>query len=336
MKKIIPKFAIILLCLILSISLNASDNYYQYETLIDFATYDQLNKDNNLYAETDNKRDEYKNEPLLYPTDDKKIPDFKITYPDMATDNWDIKLYKFDRELPLNNPLTTQKTTVKYTDGNEIEVMKAKIHFPTDNGAVYAVIKPKSEIHIFNKDGEIANMNNGFVYNVRQLESLNMEVLGRNVKRNKMAIRLKDNSGNIKEFPMGYIQDGNWYKMTWINSNFLVIMYPEEYTFFPKYDYGVSEYPLYTRMLPYVKLDSIVIYSDANSLGKSFTVYIKDIKIGYDNFFQKRLLDTDIDDEHFWEMYKKKGKSERERLRKEYAKRLRLEIIESKKGNTIR
>ncbi|MDH4130077.1 MAG: flagellar filament outer layer protein FlaA, partial [Spirochaetota bacterium] len=201
----------------------------------------------------------------------------------------------------------------KYTLG-------VRIHFPKHKNNAYAKICPPYELRAYDDNGKIVSRKKegkflGIIDNVGDIKKISMDVSGRNFK-NGIAVRLKDQYDEIKEYFLGYLYFANWRRLSWENSNYITSV--DNRTLF--------RVPLYPQEVPYKKFDSIIIYRPYGELGGDFVAYFRMIDMWFDYAVPpENLADLDIDDEANWGILSKKA---RDRKRNEDLRaREQIELI---------
>ncbi len=272
----------------------------------------------------------------------------------LAIGDWDVELASSSRTS--GNMAFTMTQPVKSTQYGV--VLGARIKFPEGSYNSYALIKPPFEIPAYStptkyvanatpqvqdlKPDEIAALNQksnakkgdanyvtgndkyegrGVLKNVGPIKQIKVRAYGSNYPHG-FAIRLKDQSGNISDIFMGYLNFDGWKEMTWQNPNYIWDVRNRE----------LRLLPLYPQADPYVKFMGIIVYRDGATVGGDFVTYFKDVEVTYD----KAIITPtrDIDDEAAWGIL-----SEREGARKKAeGKRLGnvqvLRFLEQQKQDT--
>ncbi len=208
--------------------------------------------------------------------------------------NWEIELASSSRTVTNQQysyvlPAPVKQDASQY--GGET-VLGARIHFPTDPFASYAIIRPPFEIPAYqpiDEDDMYGSMFDGYgvVKNVGVLKTLSVNILGRNFP-NGIGIILKDQNNIEKIVFMNYLDFDGWKTLTWNNPNYITDVRNRE----------LRKYPLYPKAAPFYKLEGIVIYKDASQEGGDFVTYIRDLSMSYDKAVMS--LESDIDDEALW------------------------------------
>jgi hypothetical protein len=272
----------------------------------------------------------------------------------LAVGDWDVELASSSRTA--GNMAFTKTKAVKSTQYGM--VLGARIKFPEGAYNSYALIKPPFEIPAYAtptkyvpnatpqvqaltadeinalnqksnaKKGDPNYVTNndkfegkGVLKNVATIKQIKIRAYGSNYPHG-FAIRLKDQSGNISDIFIGYLNFDGWKEMVWQNPNYIWDVRNRE----------LRLMPLYPQADPYVKFMGIIVYRDGATIGGDFVTYFKDVELTYD----KALITPtrDIDDEAAWGIL-----SQREEARKKAeARRLGnvqvLRFLEQQKQDT--
>ena len=244
----------------------------------------------------------------------------------LALEEWDIELASSSRTAGNMRFSMTQSVPSK-TYGT---VLGARIKFPDGTFNSYAIIRPPFEIPAYDRpskyangdvvpltDQEIADLNRnvnradpayvtknskfdrkGVIKNVATIKSMKVRAYGSNYPHG-FAIRLKDQSGNINDVFMGYLNFDGWKEIEWKNPNYIDEVRNRE----------LRLLPLYPQADPYVKFLGLVLYRDSASMGGDFVTYFKDIEVTYDKALLS--LDRDIDDEQAWGILEQREQARR-------------------------
>lgn len=135
---------------------------------------------------------------------------------------------------------------------------------------------------------------NGVIHNVSDIKEIVCRVAGRNY-RNGVAVRLRNHNDEVSEYFLGYTDFVGWRTLRWTNPAYL-----------PADEMEPFRLPLYPTEIPYVALDSFVIYRNGNELGGDYVTYIDYVKMDYDLAVPAAQLDIDmdgfidIDDDGWW------------------------------------
>lgn len=246
----------------------------------------------------------------------------------LVIDEWDVELASSARTVGNLRYSMTQSVASK-TYGT---VLGARIKFPEGSYNSYAIIKPPFEIPAYDRpskyangdvvfltDQEIADENKkanvakadpaymdknskfnrkGVIKNVATVKSIRIRAYGSNYPHG-FGIRLKDQSGNINDIFMGYLNFDGWKEIEWKNPNYIDEVRNRELRLFP----------LYPSADPYIKFLGLILYRDGAALGGDFVAYFKDVEVTYDKALLS--LDRDIDDEQAWGILEKREDARR-------------------------
>ena len=172
-------------------------------------------------------------------------------------------------------------------------VLGARIHFPRWKHNATAIIRPLFDIIAYDHLGNLVNLGNGVLDNVGKIRYITAEVSGRKFPHS-LAVRLRDQYDNVREYFLGYLNFAGWRRLKWTNS-----------LYFPEVDRPLylKSVPLYPNERPHVKFDSFVVRKYADGPGGDFVVYFKDVKMAFD-FAIPPEDRTEIDDEAYWGILK--------------------------------
>lgn len=135
---------------------------------------------------------------------------------------------------------------------------------------------------------------NGVIHNVGDVKEVVCRVAGRNY-RNGVAIRVRNHNDEVSEYFLGYTDFVGWRTLRWQNPSYI-----------PADEMEPFRLPLYPTEIPYLAMDSLVVYRDGNDLGGDFVTYVDYIKMDYDLAVPAAQLDIDmdgfidIDDDAWW------------------------------------
>jgi hypothetical protein len=286
--------------------------FAETQTLIDFAA---LKGDTKIGDKSQNSAtmvDFSKQAGASYTQEEKK--EMKTS---LALEEWDIELASSSRTAG-NMRYSITKSVDSKTFGS---VLGARIKFPEGSYNSYAIIRPPFEIPAYDvptkfvngdvvqlSDQEIADANKsananksdpkyltrtskfdrkGVIKNVATIKSIKVRAYGSNYPHG-FGIRLKDQSGNIQDIFMGYLNFDGWKEIEWKNSNYIDEVRNRE----------LRLMPLYPQADPYIKFLGLIVYRDGGAIGGDFVTYFKDVEVTYDKALLS--LDRDIDDENAW------------------------------------
>ena len=269
------------LILILTLLYFSAANAIIQRTLIDFARYDS------------NIQETYKDPAESYITNIDGSPKVVVGFKDYMLENWKVDLNESasdiqNRVYSYCKPVTSQRFQT---------TLGIRVHFPNWNNNTFALIKPPFPIKIYDDNGQYANAENGVMPNVAEVRSISIWVNGKNY-RYGLALRLKDRYENIHEYFMGWLLFDGWRKLVFINPNYTEKISSKE----------LKREPLYPFDVPYMVLDSIVIYRPSMELGGDFVTYIKSIEMEYTPYIVDSAVTEDIKDEEVWGIITAKSK----------------------------
>ena len=128
----------------------------------------------------------------------------------------------------------------------------------------------------------------GVVKNVGAIKDMTVRIYGCQFK-NQFGVMLKDQD-NIEteiDFAESLSFDG-WKQIKWVNPNYIASVQNR----------ALHIVPLYPQTEPFVKFNGFRIYRQGDQIGGDFVVYLKDIKIKYDEAVLKK--SAPIDHEKAW------------------------------------
>lgn len=273
--------------------------------------------------------------------DDRGTLNYRIIQEDMKLKNWKVTLNSSAQHI--ENIIYSYAKAVATKTG-EI-VLGVRIHYPTWGYNCWARIAPPFEFLAYDNAGKIVcekilneqgqptpsqeypgfsryqNEGIGVVPNVGETEKVFVVAAGRRFK-NSLALRLKDQNGDLKEYFMGYLNYTGWRILQWKNPNYIANIDQME----------LFQLPLYPREVPYRKFDSFIVYRQAEQTGGDFVLYVRNVYIKYDQAISdEELKQLDIDDEFFWRIHEFENKELAEQQRVKYVEQLDLMIQAQKK-----
>ncbi len=211
---------------------------------------------------------------------------------DFHTDQWLVSLNSSANIMPnIALSYVTNATSTKY--GN---VMGIRIHYPVEAWNSYASIAPPYAMSLYAveaaaEEGDSSvNMfvdGKGVITNVQTIRRVASYVYGRNFPI-AYYINLADQDGAITSYPMGYTYFNGWKQLQWVNPNYLA---DAEHRV-------LKREPLYPKLFPSVRFDSMVFYRPKTTVGGDFVTYVKDITVEYEPAFVG--TEEDINDEATW------------------------------------
>ena len=172
------------------------------------------------------------------------------------------------------------------------KVLGVRVHFPLQAWNSYALVKPAYQLEMYGgADGTKYTDGKGVVHNVGEIKSISSWVYGRNYLVSYF-VNLQNELGELKSYPMGTLYFSGWRQVKWENREYLANVR----------DRVLVRTPLYPRMIPSVKLDSLGFYRTKDTVGGDFIAYVKDVTMEYDVVVVD--FEEDIDDEATWQLLK--------------------------------
>ena len=172
------------------------------------------------------------------------------------------------------------------------KVLGVRVHFPLQAWNSYALVKPAYQLEMYGgADGTKYTEGKGVIHNVGEIKSISSWVYGRNYLVSYF-VNLQNELGELKSYPMGTLYFSGWRQVKWENREYLANVR----------DRVLVRTPLYPRMIPSVKLDSLGFYRTKDTEGGDFIAYVKDITMEYDVVVVD--FEEDIDDEATWQLLK--------------------------------
>ena len=172
------------------------------------------------------------------------------------------------------------------------KVLGVRVHFPLQAWNSYALVKPAYQLEMYGgADGTKYTEGKGVIHNVGEIKSISSWVYGRNYLVTYF-VNLQNELGELKSYPMGTLYFSGWRQVKWENREYLANVR----------DRVLVRTPLYPRMIPSVKLDSLGFYRTKDTVGGDFIAYVKDVTMEYDVVVVD--FEEDIDDEATWQLLK--------------------------------
>lgn len=198
------------------------------------------------------------------------------------------------------------------SDRGGFTVLGVRIHFPEAQFNNWALIRPPFEIPAYEditrdpESGEEMDLESddwkqnyrgmgnkfengyGVVKNVGAIKDMTVRIYGCQFK-NQFGVMLKDQD-NIEteiDFAESLSFDG-WKQIKWVNPNYIASVQNR----------ALHIVPLYPQTEPFIKFNGFRIYRQGDQIGGDFVVYLKDIKIKYDEAVLKKA--APIDHEKAW------------------------------------
>jgi hypothetical protein len=307
------------------------------ETLIDFTTYEDRIEKSGVYIGKDEPREKAIKD--LDPTNAKEVdpdtlaPAYEIQASDMKFDRWLVQLnssantnanrrWSYAKSVKLKASKKFKNQAGEESDA----VLGVRVRFPSHTHNAYARISPPYEIRAYYPNGQVVSQKNegkfiGVVNNVGELKKISLDVSGRNFKHG-VALRLKDQFDEVKEYFMGYLYFANWRKLSWNNPNYITSVDHRQ----------LFRVPLYPREVPYKKFDSFIVYRPGRADGGDFVVYFRKVNLWFDFAVPpEQLSDLDIDDEATWRILTKRARDRRRLEQLKYREKLELMRQEAKR-----
>ena len=203
--------------------------------------------------------------------------------------NWLVTVSNRDGENPLDNKDSYSR---RIQSGEQGTVLGVRIKFPEWPFPDQAVVRPTFPLLPFNYNGDYANINNGVVTNVGIIKSFTQWVNGRAFPHT-LAVRMLDDSNQIKEIPLGSLRFLGWRRLVY--QNHLFPQRPEEMI--------LPLRPVYPHTLPLLRFDSFIITRPGNAPVGDFIAYFGNADITYSPYYVDNNLD--INDELEWGIRKK-------------------------------
>lgn len=307
------------------------------ETLIDFTTYEERMEKSGIYVGKDEPREKAIKD--LDANNPKEVdpatlsPAYEIQAGDMKFDRWLVQLnssadsndnrrWSYAKRVKLKASKKFKNQAGEESDA----VLGVRVRFPSHDYNANARISPPYEIRAYNADGGVISRKKegkfiGVIDNVGEIKKISLDVSGRNFKHG-VAIRLKDQYDEVKEYFMGYLLFANWRKLTWENPNYITSVDHRR----------LFRVPLYPREVPYRKFDSFIVYRPGQEVGGDFVVYFRKVNMWFDYAVPpEQLSDLDVDDEDSWKILTKRAKDRRRAEQLLYRERLEKYRQESRR-----
>lgn len=310
------------------------------KTIIDFSIYqtridsekgkklvrDEKNEpkfDYNTHTFESADTDIYPEEPAdlkTLPTDESGTPLLPVTKKHVGLNKWKVQLNSSANNI--ENKVLSYCREVKTQGQSAQTVLGIRIHFPTHSYNAWARISPPFPVKVYDELGNLINLENGVINNTGSIKKIKLSIAGRNFK-NSVAIRLRDQNGDIKEYFMGSLFFNGWRTLEWSNPNYIETLNHRE----------LFRLPLYPYEVPHLVFDSFVIYRNGDHIGGDFVTYIKGLTIEYDLAVEwpSSKEEVDIFDEDVWNILKVKAAAKADYERKAFADYLQLMYTEEKK-----
>jgi len=211
--------------------------------------------------------------------------------------NWDVMLSSSSRTIENDKYSYVRAVTVSENaaqfSGNQ--VMGIRVHYPEGTFNSYAWVKPPFAIPAYATSSVIEDAPRGdqftgfgVVKNVGVIKNVKVNVYGMNYPMG-MAVVIRNEQEQTQQMPMGHLDFDGWRELTWNNPNYINEVRNRE----------IRKIPLYPRSAPSITLESLQFYRDAMQEGGDFIVYVKDVKVTYDQAVIQD-VGTDLDHEATW------------------------------------
>ena len=211
--------------------------------------------------------------------------------------NWSVELSSSSRSVVNDSLSYVQPTTVK--DSSELypgmQVMAIRVHYPEGAFNSYARVVPPFEIPAYSTNPVADNppvgvqfSGFGVLKNVGSIKTVKANVYGLNHPIS-MEVVIRDPMRQTMRIPLGDLQFDGWSNLIWNNPAYVNDVRRRE----------LFSMPLYPHVASDIVLDSIQFYRDASLPGGDFIVYVKDIKVDYDQAVLEE-VDTDFSHEEVW------------------------------------
>lgn len=212
----------------------------------------------------------------------------------LYNDNWVVWLNDSARLTENRRNSYVTNTDSKGNNGTweEGKVLGIRVHFPIAAWNSYALVKPAYELEMYGgAEGTKYTEGKGVIHNVGEIRSISSWVYGRNYLISYF-VNLQNELGELKSYPMGNVYFSGWRQLKWENREYLPNVR----------DRILVREPLYPKLMPSVKIDSIGFYRTKDTRGGDFIAYVKDITVEHDLAVVD--FEEDIDDEGTWQLIK--------------------------------
>lgn len=255
-------------------------------------------------------------------TADDSTNDLVTLEDNLFNDNWLVLLNESARLI--ENVRYSYATNVdsKGNDGawEAGKVLGVRAYFPKQAWNSYSLVRPRFELELYGgDDGNKYTGGKGVIHNVGPIKSVKSWVYGRNFLVSYF-VNIRNQDSVLTQIPMGNLYFSGWRQVVWNNSSYNSDVYTGEY----------KKTPLYPRMVPSIKLDSLQFYRGKEAIGSDFVTYVRDVTVEHDLVVLD--IEEDIDDEATWNIIKtendRKQAIENIRIREE----LELADLQSKRS----
>jgi len=272
--------------------------------------------------------------------DDLGANQYVVSQEDMTLDKWLVQLNSSARTIPNRADSYAKEVwsiAADYKDPkNFTKYLGVRVHFPTHKYNAYAKITPAYYIPVYDSRGLPINYSkfnpkavmdeckdneacpkfsyNGVIHNVKQIKNIVAKVSGRNYPHG-IAVRLRDQDGDVSEYFLGYLDFAGWRYLRWDNPNYTTSYSAEE----------LFRIPLYPTNIPYRVFDSFIIYRNGNTLGGDFVTYVEWVKMDFDLAVSPEdLKDINVDDDAWWYVIRDQNTARNKALLARYAEEIDL------------
>lgn len=238
---------------------------------------------------------------------DDGVPRFVLSPSIMALSNWHVVLQSSGKRI--KNVVDSDCKKVRSGKWKQ-DVLGVRISFTETRQNDRAIIKPQFAFHVYDRQGNFANVSNGIVPNIGLIKEVSVWVKGRNYPYD-FALRMVDSQNKLNEFYFGNLYFDNWRRLTWVNPNYIDNIK----------DRLLIRKPLYPKDVPFLRFKSFVVYRHMDQVGGDFIVYIRNCRIVFEKFVEQLIHVDDIDDEKVWKIIQKRVQRKMEKEQRRLAER---------------
>ncbi len=196
-------------------------------------------------------------------------------------DNWLVELNS-SSDFVANRQLSFTKNVKDKGQNNHLGV---RVNFPEYPHNGYALIKPPRNF-IF--EALTPEDSIGVVKNVKELRKIIVKIAGRYFPH-KLLVILQDINGKKTTYNLGNLYFYGWEEVEWENKNILRDIRRSNF----------SVPPVYPRILPSIRLDSIEFFRNGEDEGGDFITYVSWIKVVYNKANAFEIVEDDTNDEDY-------------------------------------
>jgi hypothetical protein len=252
------------------------------------------------------------------------FPQIEFTPEDWAISNWKIELA--DSAATTRNIILSYIKPVISKRFGDKAVLGARIHFIEGRFLSWASIAPPYEFYVSYDNGAFVNTESGaenefptgLLVNVGSVKYVNAWAYGLNYQH-MLSVKTKNRDNNYQEYYLGSLYYDGWRNLTWLNPEFADKLE----------DRILKRVPLYPKALPYIILDSFIVYKPQIEEGGDFFVYVKDCVFEFERALIRE--DVDIDDEAVWGVLATERMTKRIRDLRLLSDKIQLFKLEGKK-----